>query len=169
MCFVWIWEQTAIFSLYSINWLVCITGTECVYCAVRTGYLYIIQAELRLWPCLCSGGQSPASLRGSSVAIFVSECNIFGAKRGAGQVLLPVLRFSLKSVILPLILAYRHLRVALTRRTNGRILGTFQKAMLLCKPGSFGQKVLSLSPQTVKWLRRNKPETQSLSRSSYAS
>ena len=36
MCFVWIWEQTAIISLYSINWLVCITETECVYCAVRT-------------------------------------------------------------------------------------------------------------------------------------
>ena len=35
------WEQTAIISLYSINWLVCITE-ECVYCAVRTGYLYII-------------------------------------------------------------------------------------------------------------------------------
>ena len=37
MCFVWIWEQTAIISLYSINWLVFITETECVYCAVRTG------------------------------------------------------------------------------------------------------------------------------------
>ena len=36
MCFVWISEQTAIISLYSINWLVCITETECVYCAVRT-------------------------------------------------------------------------------------------------------------------------------------
>jgi len=36
MCFVWIWEQTAIISLYNINWLVCITETECVYCAVRT-------------------------------------------------------------------------------------------------------------------------------------
>jgi len=35
-CFMWIWEQTAIISLYSINWLVCITETECVYCAVRT-------------------------------------------------------------------------------------------------------------------------------------
>ena len=40
MCFVWIWEQTAIISLYSINWLVCITETECVYCAVRTESLY---------------------------------------------------------------------------------------------------------------------------------
>ena len=27
MCFVWISEQTAIISLYSINWLVCITET----------------------------------------------------------------------------------------------------------------------------------------------
>ena len=40
MCFVWISEQTAIISLYSINWLVFITETECVYCAVRTGSLY---------------------------------------------------------------------------------------------------------------------------------
>ena len=48
MCFVWIWEQTAIISLYSINWLVFITETECVYCAVRTGSLYIIQVKLNL-------------------------------------------------------------------------------------------------------------------------
>ena len=40
MCFVWISEQTAIISLYSINWLVFITETGCVYCAVRTGSLY---------------------------------------------------------------------------------------------------------------------------------
>ena len=39
MCFVWICEQTAIISLYSINWLVCITETECVYCAVQTEHL----------------------------------------------------------------------------------------------------------------------------------
>ena len=46
VCFVWIWEQTTIISLYSINWLVCITERECVYCAVRTGSLYIIQVIL---------------------------------------------------------------------------------------------------------------------------
>ena len=40
MCFVWIWEQTAIISLYSINWLVFITETECVYCGYGLG-LYI--------------------------------------------------------------------------------------------------------------------------------
>jgi len=42
VCFVWISEQTAIISLYSINWLVFIAEMECVYCAVRTGSLYII-------------------------------------------------------------------------------------------------------------------------------
>jgi hypothetical protein len=36
MCFVWISEQTAIISVYSVNWLVFITETECVYCAVRS-------------------------------------------------------------------------------------------------------------------------------------
>ena len=38
MCFVWISEQTAIISLYNINWLVFTTQTQCVYCAVRTGF-----------------------------------------------------------------------------------------------------------------------------------
>jgi len=35
VCFVWIWEQTTIISLHSINCLVFITEMECVYCAVR--------------------------------------------------------------------------------------------------------------------------------------
>jgi len=46
MCFVWISEQTAIISLYNINWLAFITETECVYFAVRTGYLNVIQFNL---------------------------------------------------------------------------------------------------------------------------
>ena len=32
-------KKTAIIFLYNINWLVFITETECVYCAIRTGYL----------------------------------------------------------------------------------------------------------------------------------
>jgi len=48
MCFVWIWEQTTIISLYSINWLLYITETECVYCAVRTGSLHIIRVSVRV-------------------------------------------------------------------------------------------------------------------------
>jgi len=45
MCFVWISEQTAIISLYNINWLVFVTQPQCVYCAVRTEALYVIQAN----------------------------------------------------------------------------------------------------------------------------
>ena len=42
MCSVWISEQTAIISLYNINWFVFITEAECVYCAVRTEGLRIM-------------------------------------------------------------------------------------------------------------------------------
>jgi hypothetical protein len=42
-CFVWIWEQTAIISLYSIDWMAFIAETECVYYAVRsTFYPHIV-------------------------------------------------------------------------------------------------------------------------------
>jgi hypothetical protein len=47
--FVWISEQTAFISLYSINWLVSITETECVYCAVRIGSLNTTKVIVRLW------------------------------------------------------------------------------------------------------------------------
>jgi hypothetical protein len=49
MCRLSSWEQTAIISLYSINWLVFITETDYVYCAVRTGYLNIIRAISFKW------------------------------------------------------------------------------------------------------------------------
>ena len=51
MNFVWIWAQTAIISLYNINWLAFITETESDYWAVRTGSLYIIQVMcfVRIW------------------------------------------------------------------------------------------------------------------------
>ena len=45
MCFVWISEQTAMISPYSINWLVFVTETESVYCAARTEYLHEIQVS----------------------------------------------------------------------------------------------------------------------------
>ena len=38
-CFVFIWEQTATCTTYSINWLVFMTEMKSVYCAVRTGSL----------------------------------------------------------------------------------------------------------------------------------
>jgi hypothetical protein len=47
MCFVWIWEQTAIISLYSIDWLVFITET---LFTARYGliYLNVIHVNFRL-------------------------------------------------------------------------------------------------------------------------
>ena len=48
VCVLW-GEQTAIISLYSINWLVFVTETEFVYCAVRTGYLNLTQVNVGLY------------------------------------------------------------------------------------------------------------------------
>ena len=79
MCFVWIWEQTAIISLYSINWLVFITETECVYCAVRTGSLYIILRSvhtvyLSLLPCMWIWEQTAIiSLYSFNWLVFITE------------------------------------------------------------------------------------------------
>ena len=33
-------EQISVISLHSINWLVCVSETECVYCAVRNELIY---------------------------------------------------------------------------------------------------------------------------------
>ena len=44
MCFVWIWEQTAIISLYNINWLVFITQTECLLRG--TDWVFIYNSDL---------------------------------------------------------------------------------------------------------------------------
>ena len=55
MCFVWLSEQTAIISLYNINWLVCITERKCVYCAVRTGCLNTVPV-IRIFKVLMRSG-----------------------------------------------------------------------------------------------------------------
>ena len=44
MCFVWIWEQTAIMSLYSINWLVFINETVCLLRG--TNWMYKIHVSI---------------------------------------------------------------------------------------------------------------------------
>ena len=51
-------------------------------------------------------------------------------KRVLWKVYLPVLLLPPVSIIPPLLHSYLRLHVALTRRTNGRSLGTFQKALL---------------------------------------
>ena len=104
MCFVWIWEQTVIISLYSINWLVFITETECVYCAVRIEYLYISQFKflLQTMPFIkwSVAGLSPQKPGFDSWA---DSVRIVADKFTLVQVFLPVLQFSPVSII-PLML-----------------------------------------------------------------
>ena len=55
MCFVWIWEQAAIISLYNINWLVFITETNCVHCAVRIAFKSVsLKHKIPAAPHCCS-------------------------------------------------------------------------------------------------------------------
>jgi hypothetical protein len=61
MCFMWISEQTAIISLYSTNWQVFTTETECVYCAVRAESLNIRSAHT-VYLCVLCGSQNKQRL-----------------------------------------------------------------------------------------------------------
>jgi hypothetical protein len=84
MCFVWIWEETAIISLYSINWLVFITETECVYCAVRSAYTVYLcvlcgsEKKQRLFHCTALTNwlvcKPLGRLRKASVSFIMSVC-----------------------------------------------------------------------------------------------
>ena len=117
MCFVWIWEQTAIISLYSINWLVFITETECVYCAVRTGYLLLRSLVAGLQR------QKPGFDSRPVRVTFMLDKVIFG------QVFSQYFGFP-QSIPFNQCTNYLHLHVALTRRTTVWNLSTFQRAMV---------------------------------------
>ena len=80
VCFVWIWEQTAIISLYSIDWLVFITETESVYCAVRAELLNVIQVNLQPVPVLFSPPHT--SHPPTRLLPHVSVCEVFGGPSG---------------------------------------------------------------------------------------
>ena len=138
MCFVWISEQTAIVSLYSINWLVCITETQCVYCTVRAG----LQVWCKLFSSLQTlpwgrrpfAGLSTCMPRFDARSIHLS---FMVSKVAEGQFSVTVLPFSPFSIIPPTPQTRLHLNVALTRRKNGQRLRTFPKEKLFRKFGSF--------------------------------
>ena len=122
MCFVWISEQTAIISLYSINWLVFVTDTERVYCAVRT--LYIFPTELRAMAQANIGRLLTVETTFDPRPVLV----IFVVYKVALiQVSLAGHRCSPLSIIPPTIRTDLHLYVALNRRTNGWSLGPSRK------------------------------------------
>ena len=110
MCFVWISEQTAIISLYNINWLVFINETECVYCAVRTGSSNVTQVKPYL--------QIGTGTRFFSRVPLFSPVNI----------VLPLLDHWLDINLLP--------HGALTRTATGQSPGAFHTAKLSRKSDS---------------------------------
>ena len=135
MCFVWISEQTSIISLYNINWLVFITEIQCVYCAVRTGYLYIIHVNYHPWPRLLVHGLSPEKLGfDPSLLHLIVVLNTVTL----GQGFFPILLFYTVNIIPPVLHTHFHLQAVITRRTNGWSLGTFHKAVLFGKLRSIG-------------------------------
>jgi hypothetical protein len=64
-------------------------------------------------------------------------------KVALGEVFHRVVRFYPVSIIPPLLHIHLHLHVAVIRRTNGRSLGTFQKAMLFRNSETIGKKSTS--------------------------
>jgi hypothetical protein len=97
MCFVWISEQTAIISLYSINWLVFMTETESVYCAVRAETLRAIQIRsVLLLTSRCNHCQRKQRVAGSD-AVFCGFCSedIYTESRLCRGLFLQVSWFSL--------------------------------------------------------------------------
>ena len=65
-------------------------------------------------------------------------------KVALGQIYLPVLHFSPVSIIPPTLHNNLQLHVALTRRTNERILGTFQKQCCFANRGTLDRRVVHL-------------------------
>jgi hypothetical protein len=84
MCFVWISEQTAIISLYSINWLGFVTETECVYCAVRTESLNIRSAHTVYLCVLCGSQDKQRLFPYTALTDWFLDRGVFTARYGLG-------------------------------------------------------------------------------------
>jgi hypothetical protein len=140
VCFLWISEQTPILSLYSINWLVFITEMECVYCAVRAESINVIQfsrcvRRAMLWPRPFSA-EARVRTQVSPDEIYSGE-SATGTDFSPGTSLFPC-QYRPNSTNTPSSSSYT---CCSSRRTNGRGLGTFQKATLFRKSGSAGYKI----------------------------
>ena len=138
MCFVWIWEQTAIISLYSINWLVFMTERESVYCAVQTGSwdMIVVNVWLRGSAMTQAVGWRPITVK-AWVWSQVSPSEICSGQNDN------VSGFSPSTSVFPCQYhstnaPYHHPLHVLTRSTNGWSLGTSHKAVLFWILRNFG-------------------------------
>jgi len=77
--FMWISEQTEFIGMYSINWLVFITKTECIYCLVQSEILCVREVVLVL-----HSYRAEANIRSH-----ICPCEICGGQSGAGKYFSP--------------------------------------------------------------------------------
>ena len=111
MCFVWIWEQTAIISVYRINWLVFITETECLLRSWILTSHYVSSNFL-------GRAMFQAAFYRASPGSIPGLCMLLVHKVALWQASLPVLRLSPVSTIPPIPHTHLHRHGALTRRTG---------------------------------------------------
>ena len=130
MCFVWIWEQTAIISLYNLNWLVFVTDGECLLSGTDwislSLYIYIPG-----WYFSCSLSVSLAvSWIRQLLASFSLRRSLFNPRSVHTEFVVgKVTRFCPSSAVSPLSVPSHHLHAGLSRRTNEWSPPTFHKAM----------------------------------------
>ena len=74
----------------------------------------------------------------------ISSCTIWDGQSDTGTSFLRVHLFFPSHIIPPILYTHLHLHVALTRKTNGQNLGTFQEAKIFRKSGNIGQGTSSL-------------------------
>ena len=129
MCFVWIWEQTAIISLYNINWLICVTETECL---------------LRGTDCLCINCETYVACLSPLRAAFGPRPvhdRLEVGKVALRKVFLPALQFSLS-------VSFQHCSILIfiymLLLPDGRSGEAWQQTMRFCSSGSMGRRVLTL-------------------------
>ena len=140
MCFVWISEQTAIISLYNINWPLFTTQTQCVYCSVRTVCHSLIWTNQKLQfisvsPCLppnphtvpnCTAPSHPTPHTQSPHLTLQYSQFSPQTKRSLSTTNnnSPPFHAVTLTVVTFCCFVYNHFYTALTRRTSGRKLGT---------------------------------------------
>ena len=135
MCFVWIWKQTAIISLYSINWLVFITE-EWVYCAVRAQYFNITHINLILLGRVIALAVSCPFLTAEVQVRFQASPWYVVNEFGLGQACLRMLQFSAVSNIPQMLHKLIFILYStLLRRTSGQSLGNLSKSNVVSKNG----------------------------------
>ena len=138
MCFIWIWEQTAIVSPYSINWLVFITENGCLLRGTDGIFIYnsgkfLFLLAVPWFRCLVAD----LSLRRLVFDPRAGQVGLAVDKMSLGRIFLRVFRFYPITIIPPKLRNHLNLHFAVPRSTRikSRSLGTFQKAIPIPKSG----------------------------------